>query len=114
MSGYSYDGALKAAGAEVHTFESFGTYQGDWWAKVTYKGKTGWVHGWFGSCSGCDAFEAEFGWDDPTNEQLATFGVQYLDELWTQEEAEKDASEDLSWDMDAKDMLEFIKQNKIN
>ena len=57
----SYQEALEAAGATVHAFEFFGSYQGDWWAKVTYNGETGWVHGSYGSCSGCDAFEAEFG-----------------------------------------------------
>lgn len=60
----SYQQALEAAGATVHEFESFGSYQGDWYALVTYNGEKGWIHGWFGSCSGCDSFEAEFGWED--------------------------------------------------
>jgi len=34
----SYDEALKAAGAEVLLYESFGSYQGDWWAKVVKRG----------------------------------------------------------------------------
>lgn len=60
----SYEEALKAAGAEVHAYETFGSYQGDWWALVSYEGKHGFVHGYYGSCSGCDAFEAEFGWTE--------------------------------------------------
>src|SRR5574340_1404036 len=58
----SYQEAMEAAGAEVVAFEQFGSYQGAWRAKVRYKGETGWVQGSYGSCSGCDAFEAEFGW----------------------------------------------------
>lgn len=57
----SYEEALQAAGAEVLEFEQFGSYQGDWWAKVRYKDELGWVQGSYGSCSGCDAFESEFG-----------------------------------------------------
>lgn len=38
----------------------FGNYQGTWVAIVEYKGVTGVVQGYYGSCSGCDAFEAEF------------------------------------------------------
>lgn len=58
----SYKEALEAAGATVHAMENFGSYQGDWQAKVTYDEKTGWIQGCFGSCSGCDAFEGEIGW----------------------------------------------------
>lgn len=35
----SYENALKAAGAEILEFGQFGSYQGDWWAKVRYKEK---------------------------------------------------------------------------
>jgi len=56
----SYRLAMEMAGAQVHEFEEFGSYQGDWWAKVTYKGRTGWVNGSYGSCEGCDAFKSEF------------------------------------------------------
>lgn len=56
----SYQSALESAGAVVHAYEEFGSYQGDWYAKVTHNGVTGWVSGSFGSCSGCDAWEAEF------------------------------------------------------
>lgn len=112
-----YQEALEEAGAVVHCFANFGSYQGDWWAKVTYNGKTGWVHGYFGSCSGCDAFSAEFGWLSEQSEltykqRLADFGKGYLIDIITQESAEAKASENLSWDGDAQEMLEFIKSNK--
>lgn len=56
----SYEETLELAGATVHIFQEFGSYQGDWWARVTYNGVTGWVTGSYGSCSGCDAFHGEF------------------------------------------------------
>lgn len=59
-----YKSALEAAGATIHAFKEFGSYQGEWVAKVTYKGETGWIEGNYGSCSGCDAFQMEFGYDD--------------------------------------------------
>lgn len=71
-----YQSALEAAGATVHVFEQFGSYQGDWWAKVTLPdGRKGWISGAYGSCSGCDAFEGEFGYsahcDDHYGNELA-------------------------------------------
>ena len=134
----SYKKALEAAGAEVLCFEQFGSYQGDWWAKVTYQNQTGWIHGWYGSCSECDAFEAEFGyishehqdddyynpfWNDQgfiedcdecqkLKQRFVEFGENYLDNILTQEEAEQKASENLEWDYDAKEMVDFIVANK--
>jgi len=134
-----YERALEAAGATVLIFEHFGSYQGDWWAKVTWQDKEGWVHGCFGSCSGCDAFEAEFGfvshdcgeddyydpfcYDDRFRKncprcqeleaQFIEFGQDYLEQIMTQEEAETEASTNLDWDMDATEMLKFLKDNCI-
>ena len=114
----SYQQALEAAGATVHVFQEFGSYQGDWWAKVTFNGKTGWIHDYYGSCSGCDAFEAEFGWNDEENddyqERLAKFGKEYLDEILDQETAEAKAAEALSWDLDAEEMVKFVKDNTLS
>lgn len=112
----SYQRALEAAGAEVLSFEEFGSYQGEWWAKVRVNGQEGWINGCFGSCSGCDAFEAEFGWyDDESSaayqEKLADFGRPYVDGLMTQEEAEKSAARNIEWDSDAEPMLAYIKAN---
>ena len=57
----SYKSALEAAGAIVLEFKEFGDYQGSWYAFVSYKDERGWVMGSYGSCTECDAFEAEFG-----------------------------------------------------
>jgi len=136
----SYKMAMERAGAEILAFQSFGSYQGDWLAKVKYEGRTYWVHGNYGSCSGCDAFQAEFGYDDREHcaehcyeqstdhsdceackqalksyyDRLSSFGKCYLvrGEM-TQEEAEKYASKHLEWDADAQEMLDFLKANAI-
>ncbi len=55
-----YKEALEAAGCKVLAFEEFGSWQGTWLAFVEYNGEKGIVEGAFGSCSYCDAFEAEF------------------------------------------------------
>lgn len=135
-----YKESMEAAGATVHDFKEFGSYQGDWWARVTLPdGREGWINGSYGSCSGCDAFEAEFSWSDETcaehsyehgphvdacedcqkakktrTEQLARFGAGYLDALMSQEEAEAAAAKNLEWDSDAQAMLDFIKANTLD
>jgi hypothetical protein len=131
----SYCEAMEAAGAEVLCYESFGSYQGDWWAKVTYEGNTFWVHGSYGSCSGCDAFEAEFWYcnegtcdkhryedEQPScekcrvakedfNTRLADFGKSYLvGGEYTQEEAEKYSTD--KW-CGGEGQLEFLQANKM-
>lgn len=132
MSGYQQ--ALEAAGAKVLQFEQFGSYQGEWFALVEFNGERGWVNGWYGSCSGCDAFEGEFGWSDDEgceahryrrvaecancdaakadwHRRLVDFGATYLGTLLTQEQAEAHAGRDLEWDADAVGMLAFVKEH---
>lgn len=110
----SYETALEAAGATVLAFSYFGDYQGTWWAKVSYSGEVGWVSGSYGSCSGCDAFEAEFSdWNkEPTQKELSDFGKTYLDGLMDQTQAEVLASENLEWDSEAEVVLNYVKENK--
>jgi hypothetical protein len=134
----SYQEALEAAGAVVHEFREFGSHQGDWWAKVTVGGNAGWINGSYGSCSGCDAFEAEFGWGDNGkcgdhryNEvgadncqlckavaevyrlRLAKFGELYIEAMMTQQQAEEEAARNIEWDHDAEEMLAFIKGSPL-
>lgn len=119
----SYLEAMEAAGAKVKAFEEFGSYQGDWWALVEYEGRRGWVTGSYGSCSGCDAFEAEFSWCDretfndatgkyePNPEypaKLAAFGRDYLQEIKSDQAAINEAARNLEWDCDAEPMVKFI------
>lgn len=131
----SYENALKAAGAEILEFEQFGSYQGDWWAKVRYKEKLGWVHGSYGSCSGCDAFYAEFKYEEDFcgdhayqsedgcpacqeakkkhDERLADFGRGYLDDMLDQEKAEEEAARYLDWDSEAQLMLDWLREHSL-
>jgi len=134
-----YIDALKFGGATVHDYESFGSYQGEWLAKVTYEGKTGWVKGSYGSCSGCDALQAEFGYESHTcgdeeyynplfgdegfregcpqcqklKKKMISFGQGYLDQILTQEEVEKEVSEYLGWDTEAGKMLKYVKERAV-
>lgn len=60
----SYEQALTAAGATVHASEHFGSYQGEALADLTYEGRRGILSFGFGSCSGCDSWEAFEGYGD--------------------------------------------------
>lgn len=109
----SYQAALEAAGAEVLAFEHFGSYQGDWIAEVKYRGEHGFVCGSYGSCSGCDSFEAEFGYYDEENdpkyqERLKQFGLNYVDPLLPYEKVLADMSENLDWDYDAREAVAWL------
>lgn len=104
-----YREALEAAGADIIEFEEFGDYQGTWWAKLS-NGK--FVSGSYGSCSHCDAFEAEFDWDaheeKDYQQRLANFGRTYLENTLTKEEALKAASSNLDWDLEAQAVIDWI------
>lgn len=134
-----YYHALEAAGARVIEFEEFGSYQGDWYALVEYNNEIGWINGSYGSCSGCDSFESEFGYgSEPTSvgvemcdkktykwrkatqkdvdayrERLVSFGKAYLDGLFTQEDAEANAVRFSDWDGEAAKILAFLKEHTI-
>lgn len=118
-----YERALEAAGATIHSSQAFGSYQGDLWVYLTYQNITGFLCISYGSCGGCDSYEAwrgdiihqhpdyyeTNGWDKyPTKEELADFGSRYLDNIMTYEEAIKEASVSLDWDMEAKAMIDWI------
>lgn len=112
----SYELALEAAGCDVIEYVVFGSYQGEWLALVNHAGHRGVVEGSYGSCSGCDAFEAEFGWNDDERddyqERLKSFGEGYLPALPIAHyisQLEKRVSE-CEWDSEAKEMLEQVKR----
>lgn len=117
----SYEQALAAAGAQVISFESFGSWQGEWVALVDYRGERGWVQGSFGSCSHCDSFEAEFGWgfDEDGEEtegqyqaRLASFGESYLGGLQTTQQVVSQFEELAEWDSDAEDAILWIRETQ--
>jgi len=87
-----YSKALEKAGCEIIDFQEFGSYQGTWLAFVKYNGETGIVQGSYGSCSGCDSFQAEFDYEDTPTEKngkyYKTYWVDESDEI-TKEEYEE-------------------------
>ena len=105
---FGYKQALLAAGCEILKFQEFGDYQGEWIALVKYKGRTTWVFGAYGSCSGCDAFQSEFPsvGKELNKRELALFAKQYIDEEQTTEEllrltlGEWDGEERARWIVD--------------
>jgi hypothetical protein len=110
----SYKTALEASGCVVHEYITTGDYQGTWYALVEYNGKVGVVSGSYGSCSGCDAFEAEFGWDeqdklDPV--KVSQFTKSYLDSLRTTDEVinENDKNKD---DVDYEEFKQSLEKMK--
>lgn len=61
-------------------YHEFGSYSGEWLlVAVDQAGIYHVYKDWFGSCSGCDAYEAEFSYDEQiTREKAAGFVEQYL------------------------------------
>lgn len=137
--GGDYQKALEAAGAKVHEFKEFGSYQGHWFALVTYKGERGWVSGSYGSCGGCDSFEAEFGYSSDYdcdkhayasdekkvgcaecatltaayNEKLKSFGEGYLGGVAPADNILKELDEAGEWDDDSKEAAAWIRAEDL-
>ena len=105
--------ALEAAGAKVIRYIYTGDYQGNIVVEVEYQGESGYIVINYGSCSYCDsfsAFEGEFDWDiGPTDDELAEFGRRYLD-IRTKESLIEEYTEQATWDIDAEDVLAWLKE----
>lgn len=101
-----YSSALRAAGADVIDFKQIGSYQGTWGAIVDFQGQRSLVTGYYGSCSGCDAFEAQFGY---TYSECPVFventGKYYSD--WSHEEEITKEAYDAINDKQEKELAEF-------
>jgi len=90
----SYELTLEKAGAEVLQSKYCGSYQGDWYAIVKYKGEIGVVEGSYGSCSGCDHFEGTFGYnDEPFEKDGKYFTTEYGGDEISKEEFDRLAVE---------------------
>lgn len=106
----SYKQALEAAGATIYAFESFGSHQGEWIAKI---GENKYIMGYYGSCSGCDAFIAEFGdWDSDApgyEERLTDFGRSYTEgEPYTKNNLLELFKKQVEWDTDAQEVIDWL------
>lgn len=114
----SYGAALIAAGCDVLECEYTGSYQGEWYALVRVDGEIGIVTGCYGSCSVCDAFEAEFGYDEEDKpdyqERLADFGRSYLPPLPIDHEIDQLTKHISDYDYgDYQEALNYIKGWKV-
>jgi len=130
-----YRESLLKAGAQVLDYQEFGSYQGDWIAFVNFNGKKGFVQSYFGSCSGCDAFQSEFNynedkceehrWDDDViecdeckakkmsyEEKIKNFGLSFLENILNYQEVYASVSENLEWDGNAKEMVDWVESKK--
>lgn len=79
----SYELCLEKAGAKIIDTKYTGSYQGTWGCIVEYNGEKVLVTGSYGSCSGCDAFQAEFDYNSAPEEKD---GVYYKnDDTWDED-----------------------------
>jgi hypothetical protein len=128
MSQSGYSGALEAAGCTVHECRYFGDYQGEWIADVTLPdGRRGFIRGSYGSCSGCDAFEAEIESDyhqwkehdgvdfkegcakcEASKVKLAEFGRGYFSDFASIDELAEHLLGDQWWIGDDREVVEWI------
>lgn len=117
MARAGYEGCLEAAGAVVLEFQQFGSYQGTWYAACLYNEQLVWAEGSFGSCSGCDSYQAEFGYsiDETPVEKMAAFGKGYLDSAYTHEQMLEYIARNPppEWDSDHREAYEFIENFNV-
>ena len=125
-----YEDVLSRLYDKVYCYEEFGSYQGDWPAKVRKGNEVFWLLGYYGSCSGCDWFQAkeDYPWElkcgtfenakkmlqKETDRILKEFQDNYEADKFTQDEIEKHYEAELKYydDEDYKEMLDFVKKYK--
>lgn len=133
-----YADCLRLAGAEILAYETFGSYQGDWIAKVRYSGQVYWIRGYYGSCTHCDGLKAELNFDyhycendsvfrDELSEYMENvefceecakvltkariLGESYLEnDNFSYQELLKKFEEDSEWDYDAREVVRWLKE----
>lgn len=105
-----YIRAIRAAGYEVIDYEEFGSYQGDLLVFVRKNGKHGFILESYGSCSGCDAFQAEVRNDTP--EEIKEFSIRYEDTMQSYDQALAYAKKHEQWDAEAKEMISWIQKHQ--
>lgn len=93
-----YSEALQAAGAKVIEYREFGSYQGSWGAVIDYAGEKKLVIGSYGSCSGCDSFQASFSYSEVPTEKDG----KYYRDSWTDDEIEREEYDTLKKQYDTK------------
>lgn len=127
---HSYEDILHRIYDEVLFYNEYGSYQGDWLAKVKKGDEEFWLWGWYGSCSGCDWFQAEadYPWScdfedtdfdyffekvkEETKRLIKSFVDDYEADKFTKEELIAHLEKSLKeWDDGQREMLEDVKKN---
>lgn len=111
-----YQEAIEEAGAKVKEFVEFGSYQGTWMALLE-DGQV--IEGSYGSCSGCDAYQSEFAWEDDEKddykERLKNFGQSYVEHACPLDvvlnQYAKKINGDYAWD-DDKEIYQWLLNKK--
>lgn len=130
-----YKAALEVCGAKILEYKEFGSYQGDWYAILIYNEKTLLIGGGYGSCSGCDSFQSDFSGDNVIQsyeeafpeelkaedydvgyklDDLKKFGLKYLNDPLNIEDIIKEKTNDLVWDNEAQEIINWINTIKNN
>jgi len=126
----SYIEAMERAGAAVKDSEYFGSYQGEILAHVEYDGLDGFVAVSYGSCSGCDWYEAEVPYqrgcyehryderpdtcDDCARVQanidsiIVKIGESILDGIMSADAMIAELSKRAEWDSEARGMIAWV------
>ena len=122
-----YEDVLSRLYDKVYCYKEFGSYQGDWLAKVKKGNDVFWLLGYYGSCSGCDWFQAEadYPWllkcgtfenakkmlQKETDRILKEFQDNYEADKFTQDEIEKHYESELKYyEYDYNEPLDFVKK----
>lgn len=113
---YSYEDcfALYPGVTEVEA-KYYGSYQGEFLCRIVYNGEILYIHDWYGSCSGCDAFEAEFAWSSSkTKKNLINFAKSYIGAALPKEKMIKYLEHELDeWDTEKREMLQDLKDGVL-
>jgi len=118
----SYPMALSVAGYAVHRYQSFGSYQGEWVAEVEKDGDRFWIKSYYGSCSGCDHFEANCS-TEYADDYSEDYGYPLDDVLRVASDTVDDRvefseivewiDESSEWDCEADEAREWLKQQGL-
>jgi len=107
----SYEDCFKAyPDTKVLEAKYYGSYQGEFLCKIIHKGEAFYIHDWYGSCSGCDSFQAEFGfqWDGSPEDKVIQFAKPYIESALPRDKMlaflKKEIADD-PWGGEKKEML---------
>ena len=111
----SYNELLYYCGAEVLNYAEFGNSEGRWFAKVSFKGTTGWVTSTYGCCGNCDDLMAINNYPDSDKpESFFSLGNSILSEITSEQNIINSLNTDFSNKQNLTldiEIINFIKEN---